>query len=281
MKCPICEKDMKKFVFNNPKEIINQCNECDFHINIKKTRIYISIKEKKWVFFYNKKRYNRRKDIKYFGEVERFINHYRNKNNKKKIRYFHPLMKICSVCGNLRRLKYFYKTNRKYKESACCYCHIKRVKRAYYNIELIKDFRYQGVKDFQRKLFNKPLCFSKKEFIEWLKKSNFDEMFKEYIDKDKSLSYSVCVSRIDGKQEFTLDNMIVERRKDLINRTMNVKEKRKMAVVQMKDGNIIKIWKSIIDTQRTGGYEKSSVNRCCQGIRKHHKGFQWKYLKDL
>ena len=44
-----------------------------------------------------------------------------------------------------------------------------------------------------------------------------------------------------------------------------------------KEGNIIKIFQSIAEVGRNG-FSKSSVQFCCAGRQKEHKGFIWKYM---
>lgn len=43
------------------------------------------------------------------------------------------------------------------------------------------------------------------------------------------------------------------------------------------DGEIIKEWACIKDAVNSG-FELSSIVLCCQGKRKTHKGFTWKYV---
>jgi hypothetical protein len=45
---------------------------------------------------------------------------------------------------------------------------------------------------------------------------------------------------------------------------------------QIKNGEVIKIWESIMETG-TKGFSRASITGCCQGRRKNHKGFRWEF----
>ena len=49
------------------------------------------------------------------------------------------------------------------------------------------------------------------------------------------------------------------------------------AVGAFKDGKIVMVFQSTMEAQRQGFYS-SKVSECCNGKRKTHKGFQWKYI---
>jgi len=43
------------------------------------------------------------------------------------------------------------------------------------------------------------------------------------------------------------------------------------------DGDIIKKWSSAKDAEIVGGFCHSNIVKVCNGKRKYHKGFKWKY----
>ena len=45
-----------------------------------------------------------------------------------------------------------------------------------------------------------------------------------------------------------------------------------------KDGQLIKIWKSLHDAERNG-FHVGHICSCCQGKRKTHHVFKWKYIE--
>ena len=47
-----------------------------------------------------------------------------------------------------------------------------------------------------------------------------------------------------------------------------------------KNMNLIKIWDSLMDTQRTGKYNYRCVSNCCLDKQKQHKGYIWRYINE-
>lgn len=58
---------------------------------------------------------------------------------------------------------------------------------------------------------------------------------------------------------------------------------RSISIVQIdpKDNHIIHYWESISEAARKGKFDLSSIAKCCKTNLKQHKGFIWKYQKDL
>lgn len=53
--------------------------------------------------------------------------------------------------------------------------------------------------------------------------------------------------------------------------------KSRMVVQKELNGHLIKIWGSGMDAVREGGFESSSITRCCRGESKTHRGYLWSY----
>jgi hypothetical protein len=52
-------------------------------------------------------------------------------------------------------------------------------------------------------------------------------------------------------------------------------------VEQYKDEELIKVWKSIAEIiSKFKDYDKTCISRCCNGKRKTHKGFTWKWKSE-
>ena len=60
----------------------------------------------------------------------------------------------------------------------------------------------------------------------------------------------------------------------------NMIDKYSKPILQHKEGVVIKEWDSIADAGRAG-FTSSQICLCCQGKRKSHKGFQWKYKERV
>lgn len=46
------------------------------------------------------------------------------------------------------------------------------------------------------------------------------------------------------------------------------------------EGNLIKIWDSMCEAKRVGGYSQGNISACCRGLLSKYKGFKWEFLKD-
>jgi len=51
------------------------------------------------------------------------------------------------------------------------------------------------------------------------------------------------------------------------------------AVLQKKDGKIIKRWDCASDAVREFGFDSGGITKACKGINKQHKGYEWEYEK--
>lgn len=47
-------------------------------------------------------------------------------------------------------------------------------------------------------------------------------------------------------------------------------------VVQMKNGQIVRIWKSCTETKEFG-FVPTKITQCCRGSKKTHHGYEWRY----
>ena len=54
-------------------------------------------------------------------------------------------------------------------------------------------------------------------------------------------------------------------------------EKMSKPVRQLKNNQLIKLWKSSKEAEKEGGFNPSSIRDVCSGRRKVHKGFEWEY----
>ena len=51
------------------------------------------------------------------------------------------------------------------------------------------------------------------------------------------------------------------------------------SVLQMKDGKVIQEFASVGDAAKSVGGNWSAISACCNGRRKHHRGYEWMYKK--
>jgi hypothetical protein len=56
----------------------------------------------------------------------------------------------------------------------------------------------------------------------------------------------------------------------------NTRKSKSKPVAQLTlDGELIKIWDSMMEAQREGGFNQSSISKACSGRYKTHAGFKW------
>ena len=52
-------------------------------------------------------------------------------------------------------------------------------------------------------------------------------------------------------------------------------------VVQLTlDGELVRVWDSTTEAERSGDFSNSGISKCCNGKLKTHKKFQWMYYED-
>lgn len=60
---------------------------------------------------------------------------------------------------------------------------------------------------------------------------------------------------------------------------LKIRKSNSIKVIQLsKNDEIVKIWESTSECGRNG-FNQGNVSECCQGKRKTHKGFKWKYYE--
>lgn len=59
----------------------------------------------------------------------------------------------------------------------------------------------------------------------------------------------------------------------------NGRNNRKPIAQYTKCGNLIKVWDSAYEVEKTLGFFATLISRCCRGIQKSHKGYIWKFQK--
>lgn len=293
MKCPICEQNMKKFKFDNPKELLFQCKECNFNVNIQKNQMIISLNDRlniseftssqsdrTWKFYYSEEKYDRKKELKQWNDIECIINNYRVKNKKKKIRYFHPLKQKCNICKKIKLIKMFYFDKRTKNRYECKRCSKKNHVKSYYKYNNLIKRKYHEIHRRQKQVFKKELSFNLFEFKKWIKENNFKYFYDILIKNIDDKKYKICIFRKNRNIDFNLNNFGIMFQSDYTK--MQKIKKNTVKVVQMINGKIIQIWPSIISAANSEKkFDQGQICKVCRGKQKSHAGYQWKYLKDL
>lgn len=71
-----------------------------------------------------------------------------------------------------------------------------------------------------------------------------------------------------------------EHRKKLSASQINDTLKSKKVGQYTEEGELVKIWYSMREAERIGGFNHKSISLCCEGKQKKHKGFKWKCIND-
>lgn len=282
MKCPICSKQTKKFVFEKPKEKLFQCSNCNFNFRLTFKKIEISISGEKYIFDYLERNYNKKKLKEKLKEIQVSINLLRDLSGKNKIKYKPILKKRCSECGKIKFINRFYNARNKIKRSACKKCTRKEYKKKYYKYNNLIKNKYYGINKKQEEQFDVRLSFSLEEFKKWLEENNYKTFYKTSMINVSDKKYKICILRKNFNKGYYLDNMEIVFQKDIpkkIHLGKISQKKFQKPVVQMKDGRIVKIWNSASKAARSvEKFTQPGINLACNGKRKIHAGYEWKYF---
>lgn len=97
---------------------------------------------------------------------------------------------------------------------------------------------------------------------------SIDEKFKEIgFDKVDDDEYSVTYERKNDKYNYGTRNR-------------KISKALSAPIVMIKDGRIIKEYESMVKAKEDG-FSQSQISKCCNGAVKSHKGYVWKFKKDI
>lgn len=95
-----------------------------------------------------------------------------------------------------------------------------------------------------------------------------------HIDEDKTNNHISNLNLMTPKQNTNWGTCIKRRTKALTNNTKISK-----AVGAFKDGKLVMTFPSTMEAERNG-FDSGNVCACCNGKRKTHKGYEWKYINE-
>lgn len=84
-----------------------------------------------------------------------------------------------------------------------------------------------------------------------------------------------CSKKMNSNNPITVNNLSKSRAR--VSKATNTRIKVKL--VQLKDGEVVKVFESFADAKRSG-FTPISIYNCCKGYSKTHKGYQWMKLSD-
>ena len=101
------------------------------------------------------------------------------------------------------------------------------------------------------------------------KKEYINEVAKQYYDEGK-IDKKIYNALLDYELPYIkYDEIIIEKKE----------QTQRKRVIQLKDGQIINKFNSINESARyIGGYDsRKSISKCCNGLKKTYKGYEWKF----
>lgn len=138
---------------------------------------------------------------------------------------------------------------------------------------------YAGLKyrsNHKRHQKNPPkLCFSLKEFEEWIWNNGYKKLHKEYLESGQKKSDKPSVDRVDCDKDYTIDNIQLVTWK--VNDKKGAAEKGKR-VNQICDGVIVNSFDTCNEAGRHIGKKRGNgIQRCCEGATEEYCGYNWEY----
>jgi len=113
--------------------------------------------------------------------------------------------------------------------------------------------------------------YSREWLIEWLcSQSLFFEIYKKWVESDYKSSLKPSIDRINDNIGYTKTNI------QLLNWGIHI-QKRSKGVIQIKNGNLVATFESIIQAEKFTGVIYQSIYKAIKGETSHAGGYQWKY----
>ena len=83
-----------------------------------------------------------------------------------------------------------------------------------------------------------------------------------------------------GHKNHNYGKPMSDKQKEIISKKLkNRKDISKKIAQYTLEGELVKIWDSMMECKRNG-FNNTNISGCCLGERKTHKGFIWKYYKE-
>ena len=111
--------------------------------------------------------------------------------------------------------------------------------------------------------------------------------YVDHIDTDKSNNKITNLRWVTPKENLNNSNTLLnlskswnseERRKRQSENNLGVNHPRATAVCQLdEDGNILKVFSTVIDAARYVKCKHGNISKCCKGERVRAGGYKWKY----
>lgn len=195
-------------------------------------------------------------------------------------------MKECSVCHRILETSEFHfsKANKDNLQTKCKKCNSEAGKLYKRTFNGLMSEIYSGQKTSSVLRGFGEITILKKDVIEFCENNEeFMKMFKEWEKSNYYLDLRPTLDRIDNSIGYTIENIQPMTYRDNVNKEHKSRYNGssnfiKNRVIQMdKEENEIEEFHSISEAARQTGGNQSHIGSCCNGKRKTHLGFKWKF----
>lgn len=86
-------------------------------------------------------------------------------------------------------------------------------------------------------------------------------------------------SKENSNNPLTLNRYVISNNghKSMLGRTGENNHLSKKVLQLDKQGNVVRLWHSLMDVKRELGFDPGKISACCLGKRLTHKGYRWEY----
>ena len=122
--------------------------------------------------------------------------------------------------------------------------------------------------------------YNYKDLLEkYLDDKKFNRLYEEWVKSGYKKQLTPSIDRINCRKKYTLDNIHVITWGDNRYKRHMERKLEKGKIFQIKDGIIIKTYRSQVEAVRKTGIKQGNIGAVISGIRKTAGGYGWKYEK--
>jgi len=192
-------------------------------------------------------------------------------------------VKECSHCGDVKETRKFSldAKSKDRHQSICkkCSLDISRTKEG-----LINKIHSSQAQNSKKRGHVKP-NYTSKELKVWLKDTNFDTLYDEWVASDYDTMKIPSCDRLDDSKPYTFDNIQVitweeNKYKNYENRKAGINREGMSPVISTNiSTKVVTEYYSINNASRITGAPSKGISECCHGknSRKTSGGFTWKF----
>ena len=116
------------------------------------------------------------------------------------------------------------------------------------------------------------------EFKEWCYDNSIEYFYDMYVHSQFKYDFKPALFIKDRNKTFRYDNIELKFIGDLLKGY--IKGKKKKVAQYDEKGNLLEIYKSVVEASEKTGVNKGGISRCIKGERNHAGGFVFKLIED-